>query len=132
MELRTQIACGHCGKSHRIHRSLNQGRRYRFICKGCNAVVLFSTQSVRWELESDVADLRSPYDTMVDEPCRSMPPPPSARAISPHRDPARDTIADASPPVHLSPLVRRGVEMPREPSRVRWLRQGVGLQRRAT
>lgn len=65
----------------------------------------------------------APRDTLVDvctpapEPIAEPQPPRPPRAPC-----ERDTLLDARPPIHLSPLMRRGVTCERESSRVQWLR----------
>jgi len=107
-------------------------------------MVTFNSKSVRWALDPDRAEFNQPgsdrslgghlardryvgRDTLLDSSPPAVPtPPPIPRdtpAGSKGRDPARDTVMDQRAPVHLSPLVRRGVQMPRETSHVRWLRQ---------
>lgn len=141
MKLICQVSCGNCGKSHRIHRRLTRGIRYRFTCKRCGATITFGTSCVRWACRpEDVLDetssgratiTRSPHDTMEATAAPAVaPPPPVPPPIPPGREAGapveravNDTMMDGRAPVHLSPLVRRGVETSRESSRVRHLRR---------
>jgi len=138
MNLISQVSCGNCGKSHRIHRRLTQGIRYRFTCKRCGAVITFGTSCVRWAIKpedlrshvegsfSGTATLTRGRDTIETSAPPAIPPPipvdspPLQRRA---RSPVNDTMADGTPPIHLSPLLQRGVEREQESSRVRWLRQ---------
>jgi len=145
MKLICQVACGNCGKSHRIHRRLTRGIRYRFTCKRCGAVITFGTGCVRWACKPEDAGeetssgratiTRSPHDTLeaMAAPRVALPPPlpppiprndgPDDREEAPSVEhPVNDTMMDGRPPIHLTPL-RRGVETTRESSRVRFLRQ---------
>lgn len=136
MQLITQISCGNCGKSHRIHRPLRRGTRYRFTCKRCRSTVTFSTSSVRWAYRPRDLPLdqtfsgsstitRDPGDGPRQAPRAPVPPPVPLDARRPART-VRDTMMDERAPIHLTPLVRRGVAMERESSRVRWLRDRIG------
>ncbi len=155
-----QVTCGNCGTFHRIHRALRKKQLYRFLCHSCGAEVTFNIASVRWAFVPQAADPtrlktlssfsppkrpsqnQDPVDTSqtvvaalpfnecsgtADPTCPSITlaeedPPAEHRRI--------DTVIDQRPPVHLTPLLRQGMLIERESSRVVWLRnkQAVGEQ----
>lgn len=151
MLLTRSITCGNCGKAHRVHRRLETNTRYRFRCKRCGAEIYFGVTSVRWTCRPPETD--GARDLSATVPGRAVPrrsPPPerpgsgqrpddpngSRVAVSeapppaPPPIPCKDTVADARVPVHLTPLVRRGVHhADRESSRVRWLRERLAAER---
>lgn len=147
MDFFSQISCGHCGKSHRIRKSLRKRAKYRFSCKRCGAVVTFNLSCVRWAYEPEVPcneqrhtlpgavvfdqtneaplDMTSQVELEPERPARPAPPPVPAPPPQP-RPVLRDTLLDGRSPLHLSPLLKRGIPEARESSRVRWLRARGG------
>lgn len=107
-------------------------------------MVVFKLNSVRWayepaasandlqqtlsgDLRQTVCDERQPRvepNVQQHAPARTpaAPPPLPNDAVKP-APVLRDTLMDQRPPIHLTPLHRRGVHVERESSRVRWLRQ---------
>ncbi len=114
MDLYGHVLCPTCRTEYRIRRRLERGARYRFRCRRCGSESSFELGAVRWACEPPLRRQR----LEASEPGQRAPAAPPVREREGH-----DTVFDARPPVHIGPLVRRGVPAARESSHVSWLRK---------
>jgi hypothetical protein len=120
MDLYGHVLCPTCRTEYRIRRRLDRRARYRFQCKRCGCESSFELTSVRWACERERRE-RRPAQDLSDPMARTV-----ERGLETDR---HDTVYDPRPPVHIAPLLRRGVSLARESSRVSWLRELITARR---